>query len=113
MCTDRHPSELQLPARALYSIDDASQVRFTCREGALWITLDNDPRDVVIEAGDEFSTGEHRRALVYALQPSRLYVEPTGRSTALPAARLARTSRKTTMDTFSRFHPMPLRKAAR
>ena len=107
------PVELQLGSRALYSVDDASEVRFSCREGALWITLDNDPRDVVIEAGGEFSTGERRRALVYALQPSRLSVEPSGRSTAAPAARLARPSRNSTMEMFSRFQPMPLRKAAR
>jgi Protein of unknown function (DUF2917) len=107
------PVELQLVPRALYSVDDASQVRFSCREGALWITLDNDPRDVVIEAGEEFSTAEHRRALVYALQPSRLYVEPTERSAEPVLSSLARTSRKTTMETFSRFQPMPLTKAAR
>ena len=113
MTAPTHPAELQLQPRALYWVDDASQVRFTCREGALWITLDNDERDFVIEAGDEFTTAQQRRALVYALQPSRLYVEPAVRSVETPVARLARTSRKITMETFSRFHPMPFRKAAR
>jgi hypothetical protein len=106
-------TELQLASNALYSVDDASLVRFTCAEGALWITLDNDPRDVVLEAGGEFTTADRRRALVYALQPSRLYLAPTERSEAAPTAKRARYSRKTTMDTFSRFHAMPFRKAAR
>jgi hypothetical protein len=113
MNTELHPAELQLQPRALYSVEDASQVRFTCREGALWITLDNDERDVVIEAGEDFTTPEHRRALVYALQPSRLYVEPAGRSAETPAASRTRYSRNRTMEMFSRFHPMPFRKAAR
>ena len=113
MTTDRPPEELQLQPRALYSVADASRVRFTCREGALWITLDNDERDFVIEAGEEFTSDQHRRALVYALQPSRLYVEPTERSVEPPPSSRARYSRNSTMETFSRFHPMPLRKAAR
>jgi hypothetical protein len=106
-------AELELRTRSIYSVADAAGVRFSCREGTLWITLDNDPRDVVLEAGGEFSTGEHRRALVYALQPSRLYVEPIGRSPEPARTSLARQSRKTTMEMFSRFQPMPFRKAAR
>lgn len=108
-----HPTEIALRTRTLVSVPDASQARFTCREGTLWITLDNDPRDVVLEAGDEFSTGERRRAIVYALQPSRLYVEPTERRLAAPIPSRARYSRNSTIETFSRFQPMPLRKAAR
>jgi hypothetical protein len=105
--------ELRLEARALYAQDDASLVRFTCREGALWITLDNDLRDIILEAGGEFSTSERRRAIVYALEPSRLYVEPTDRNPEAPAPSRERYNRKATMETFSRFHPMPLRNAAR
>ena len=113
MRIDLPPTELQLGARALYTVDDASQVRLNCLEGALWITLDYDPRDLVIEAGGKFSTGQHRRALIYALQPSRLYVEPTAPSVEPAASDLARYKRKSTIARFSRFHPMPLTKAAR
>lgn len=113
MNSNPQPVEMQLGPRALYSVADASQVRFSCLEGALWITLDHDERDFVIEAGTEFSSGEHRRALVYALQPSRLYVEPMERRLEPVSSSLARTSRKATMEMFSRFHPMPFRKAAR
>jgi hypothetical protein len=106
-------TELQLAPQSLHSVPDASQVRFTCREGALWITLDNDPRDIVLEAGEAFTTDQARRALVYALQASTLYVEPSGRSGELPPANRVRYSRKATMETFTRFHAMPFTKAAR
>jgi hypothetical protein len=107
------PAELELRTRGIFSVADAAGVRFSCREGTVWITLDNDQRDVVLEAGADFTTGEHRRALVYALQPSRVYVEPTGRSPEPARPSLARQSRKRTMEMFSRFQPMPFRKAAR
>jgi hypothetical protein len=113
MTAESRPAEVELAATALYQVPDASLVRFTCREGALWITLDDDPRDIVLEAGGEFSTAAHRRAIVYALQPSRLYVEPTERSPTAPIANRARYSRKAMMETFSRFQAMPLTKAAR
>ena len=106
-------TELQLAGQALHSVPDASLFRFTCAEGALWITLDNDPRDVVLEAGEEFTTADRRRALVYALQPSRVYLTPTERSEPAPTVKRARYNRKATMEMFSRFHPMPFRKAAR
>jgi hypothetical protein len=61
---------VSLPARQLFAIADASATRITCTVGCLWLTLDDDPRDVILEAGDSFATGEPRRALLYALQGS-------------------------------------------
>lgn len=57
-----------LPARALFALPDASSARILCTRGSIWLTLDHDPRDVVLEAGDTFETDEPRRALLYALQ---------------------------------------------
>lgn len=94
------PSELRLAHQATYSVADAAGVQLACREGTVWVTLDNDPRDYVLEAGDSFMTQEHRRALVYAIAPARISLE-------------ARYSRKPTMATFSRFQAIPLMKAAR
>ena len=94
--------ELQLERRALYQVPDAAGMRISCCEGSVWITLDNDPRDIVLEAGQSFSIQAHRRAIVYAMEAARIRV-----------AEVARQSRKPTMDMFSRFHAMPLRKAAR
>jgi hypothetical protein len=59
-----------LPARRLFDIPDAAAVQIRCTAGSLWITLDHDPRDIVLAPGESFSTGEHRRALLYALEPA-------------------------------------------
>jgi hypothetical protein len=91
---------LTLAPREVRAIDDPSAVRIACREGALWITLDNDPRDWVVEAGETFEAPLQARALLYALGPTRVDL-------------VALQSRNETMVTFTRFHAMPLMKAAR
>lgn len=82
--------QLSLAHKAMFSIADAAGLNIVCREGSLWLTLDDDPRDVVLDAGESFLTTEHRRALIYALSPSSLSVvhavEPTpATSTSRPA----------------------------
>ena len=59
-----------LPARQLFEIADASTARITCTSGCLWLTLDDDPRDVILAPGDSFAGSEPRRALLYAFEPS-------------------------------------------
>jgi len=70
-----HPCHLRLAARTVYEIPDAAGVPIACTAGSVWITLDDDPRDIVLEAGDSFCAGEHRRALVYAFSPAQLVLE--------------------------------------
>jgi hypothetical protein len=76
MNTSTYPAafSLNLRRQALFSVPDAANVRIACVEGAVWITLDNDPRDIVLESCGVFTTTEHRRALVYAMKPSRITV---------------------------------------
>jgi hypothetical protein len=77
-------STLTLPARAMYSLQDAEGLQLTCTEGSLWVTLDNDLRDIVLGAGDSFTLPDRRRAIVYALDASRLTQRPrTGPAPAL------------------------------
>ena len=80
--------EVSLDMRAMFSVPDAAGVRFTCHEGSVWITLDGDLRDIVLDPGDAFSSPEHRRALVYALAPSQV-----GMDGPAPAARARQSSR--------------------
>lgn len=61
---------VSLPARQMFAIPDAASARILCTAGCLWLTLDGDPRDVILEPGDSFETGESRRALLYAMQRS-------------------------------------------
>lgn len=67
--------QVALEHQGLFEIADAAAVNLRCDRGNLWITLDNDPRDIVLRAGEAFTTGEHRRALVYALSPAALTLE--------------------------------------
>lgn len=72
MKTDSLPNDLQLAHHAIYSLPDAAGIQIGCTEGTVWLTLDDDPRDIILEAGEVFTAPEHRRALIYALQPSRI-----------------------------------------
>jgi len=61
---------LSLPKKAIFTLPDAHDVDIECQAGSLWITLDHDPRDIVLEQGERFRSDVHRRALVAALEPS-------------------------------------------
>ena len=89
-----------LAPRQLHSIADASGVSITCRSGAVWVTIDNDPNDYVLEAGESFVAPGHGRALLYALGAARIDLVECHK-------------RNETMEMFKRFQPMPLMKAAR
>jgi hypothetical protein len=94
------PITVALSHRQIHSIEDAAGWRIACRDGSVWITIDGDLRDYVLERGETFVTSHHARALVYALGNARIDL-------------VACQSRKETMPTLSRFHAMPLMKAAR
>ena len=72
---DTAPQDIRLAARAIHAIHDAAGVQLRCLEGALWLTLDHDTRDVILEAGQTYIGTEHRRALVYALGDARFSQE--------------------------------------
>ena len=67
---------LVLAKGAVLSVPDAAGLQFTCRRGCVWLTLDDDPRDWVLEAGGRFTCPHHRRALVSALEASGLTLRP-------------------------------------
>lgn len=62
--------DVSLAHQGMFSVADAAGLKMTCREGSLWITLDNDTRDIVLSAGESFLTTQHRRAIIYAIGPS-------------------------------------------
>jgi hypothetical protein len=87
MSTASQSKALQMLPRSLFSVPDAAGVEITCREGSIWITLDHDVRDIVLDAGQSFVAGEHRRALIYALGTARVDLRPAGPQAAPVAAR--------------------------
>jgi hypothetical protein len=83
--TQTLPRDLRLERKALYSLPDASGLAVTCDEGVVWLTVDGDPRDFVVEPGQTFETQDHGRVLIYAFAPSRISI-----ADAAPAPAAAR-----------------------
>src|ERR1700758_2689681 len=67
---------LSLPKKAIFTLPDAHDVDIECQSGTVWITLDHDQRDIVLERGEHFHSDVHRRALVAALEPSCVLFSP-------------------------------------
>jgi hypothetical protein len=80
---------VDLPRRAILNLPDAADVQIECRSGSLWITLDDDPRDFIVEAGERFITDQHRPALVYALQAAQVDLQPRRPAPPVHSARAA------------------------
>ena len=62
---------------------DATSTQIHCDRGSLWITQDNDTRDIVLRAGEQFQPDRKGTVLVYALEGSTL---SWGSVVAKPAA---------------------------
>jgi len=52
----------------LARLPDASSTRIVCETGTVWITIDNDPRDIVLARGQSFLVDRRAGVLVYALE---------------------------------------------
>lgn len=70
---------LQLAYDAAVSMRNAKGVRISCLEGALWITLDGDPADTIVEPGQSFRVDRAGTAVVLALRDSRVMLLPAPR----------------------------------
>ena len=85
---------VRLATRRLLEIEDSTPTRIECREGSVWITLDHDPRDIVLEAGDSFEHDGRTRALLYAFEPSAVALRPAHplQAAAYPTGQRPRTT---------------------
>ncbi|MET3179958.1 UNVERIFIED_ORG: hypothetical protein ABIC43_003117 [Variovorax guangxiensis] len=72
---------VSLPKRSVFAVPDGAGVGIECRSGSVWVTIDRDTRDIVLEPGERFESSDHRRVLVSALESSCITV-----SDARPAA---------------------------
>lgn len=63
-------------ARSTLSLADQQGQRVACLDGQVWITLQDDVRDVVLEAGDCFVIDRPGLTLVFALGDAILTVGP-------------------------------------
>lgn len=56
-------SATQLGTGQLLSFSDACGTRIECLHGALWVTIDNDPQDIILEAGQAVTLESDSRAI--------------------------------------------------
>jgi hypothetical protein len=59
-------SSVRLNTGELLDIDDGEGFTVECLDGAVWITQSNDPRDIVLKAGESFALDKPGLALVCA-----------------------------------------------
>lgn len=77
---------IPVPKGALMTLEEAVPVEIACESGAVWITQDNDIRDVVLNAGERFVSDRPGNVLVYALQPTVMTARPAQRHAPEPAS---------------------------
>ena len=70
MTTRPQRLSLSLPKKGIFTLPDAHDVDIECQSGSVWITVDHDQRDIVLEPGERFRSDVHRGAVVAALEPS-------------------------------------------
>ncbi|MEO8936971.1 MAG: DUF2917 domain-containing protein [Burkholderiaceae bacterium] len=59
---------IPVPKGNLLTLSQGGPVEIGCESGTVWITQDNDVRDVVLNAGEQFVSDRPGTVLVYALQ---------------------------------------------
>lgn len=64
---------LAMSKSSLYRLQKSAN-RITCQFGSIWITQDNDLKDIVLESGDSFTHEGVGDVLLYALEPAALLV---------------------------------------
>jgi len=68
MLIDTPQARLPLPAGRLAHIDLGPRSRLRGLAGQSWVTLDNDPRDIVLGPGEEFVVDGSAHAIACALR---------------------------------------------
>jgi hypothetical protein len=68
----------------LLSLSDTNAFEIVAQTGCLWVTLDNDTRDIILEPGQRHVFAADERALIVALKNSQFLVNKTA---AQPVAR--------------------------
>lgn len=68
----------QLAAGSIVAVKQPLGKRIECLEGCLWVTQDNDVRDVVVGAGQAVTIDREQHVLIQALEPARLRISATG-----------------------------------
>jgi hypothetical protein len=78
---DLHPATISLRKGAIHRLPRGRGQRIESLSGSLWVTIDNDVRDILVDPGKGFSIDRDGAALISALDDSHFVVlDPTGAS---------------------------------
>ena len=61
-----------LHKNATLVVRDPMGVTVECIQGSLWLTHDGDCKDIILEAGQRYSSATRGRLLVHALEPAQV-----------------------------------------
>lgn len=67
-----HTGRFAMLSQSLLELPGDRPLDVACSAGTLWLTLDNDPRDLVLGPGDRVRLEAHRRVLAYAFDDAVL-----------------------------------------
>jgi hypothetical protein len=83
-----------LAGRRTLQLDNAEGTVLSVESGCLWITMENDSRDIVLAPGMRFEVDRSGRTIIAAEEDSRFgLLQPAGRQESV-AARMSRIARK-------------------
>ncbi|QDL55158.1 DUF2917 domain-containing protein [Rhodoferax aquaticus] len=66
--------EMQLNRGRIREVEAPLGVTLECTAGRIWITLDHDPRDVILDPGQAFVVDRDQRTLVMALEKASVRI---------------------------------------
>ena len=66
------PSSQSLHKTATLVVRNPMGVTVECIQGSLWLTHDGDCKDIILEAGQRYSSATRGRLLVHALEPAQV-----------------------------------------
>lgn len=70
-------SRLNLRSGELLRLRDAAGSTIACDAGSVWVTRDNDPRDVVLGPGERVELSDSALVLIQAFDASSVAIGPT------------------------------------
>ena len=71
---DLHPATIALRKGEIHRLHDGLGSRIESLSGSLWVTMDNDPRDIVVDTGEGFDVDHAGDTLISALDDARFVV---------------------------------------
>ena len=76
---------VRLARDGMLGIDDGRGLRLRVAAGTVWLTQQDDSRDVVLRAGESFVIDHPGRTVVQALNPAELRLNPVAQAPVTPS----------------------------